>query len=458
MEDLSPVLLRGTVGSPFCLSFDFMRFRARNARSRGNRLLFTAAVMFVVTLVARAAPQTPAAPPPQPQSTAPHVYPPVSDEYIGSKACARCHQAAYDDWERSLHIRMTRPIAEATIVGDFSGAKLTAHGRSFEFGRAGDKPFMKVAFGGRPPETFPVDYTLGFKRYQGYLSTLPDGRMWVLPAFWHVESRRWIDWKEITPIPDGAHELRQIWNSNCFNCHATNLAQGFDTTKKIYQTTWTEMGIGCEACHGPGKRHIATIEAWQKDPSLKPGGTLDIFSTPNATPRQAFDTCAYCHGNKQNVFVGFRAGDRYEDYALPFLISAPIPENDFQGEYWPDGRPNRFNRPQALTLSGCFKAGAIACSNCHQAHGSKFPFSLKVDITQGRQGDQLCTQCHQAADAAGWNRCNGCDEVREVRSACRSVQAALTASAACGSCRRAPLHLSHPSHPSHLLHLTLRET
>ena len=45
-------------------------------------------------------------------------------------------------------------------------------------------------------------------------------------------------------------------------------------------------------------------------------------------------------------------------YALPFLISAPIPDNDLQGEFWPDGRPNRFNRPQALTLSGCFKAGA----------------------------------------------------------------------------------------------------
>ena len=54
---------------------------------------------------------------------------------------------------------------------------------------------------------------------------------------------------------------------------------------------------------------------------------------------------------------------------MPFLVSEPIPENDLQGEFWPDGRPSRFNRPQALTLSGCFKAGAISCSNCHVAHG-----------------------------------------------------------------------------------------
>jgi predicted CXXCH cytochrome family protein len=318
-----------------------------------------------------------------------------SADYLGSAACARCHQEDYDEWTRSLHVRMTKPIAEATVLGDFSErARFAAHGRSFEFGRAGGKPFIKVSFGGDAPETFQVDYTLGFKRYQGYLSTLPGGRMYVLPAFWHVETKRWLDWKEITPVPDGAHDLRQIWNSNCFNCHATNLARGFDVDSKVFKTTWTEMGIGCEACHGPGRRHVDLIDAAQKDPSLKPGGTLEIYTSTSGSPRQSYDTCAYCHGNKQNVFVGFTAGSRYEDFALPFLISAPIPDTDRQGEFWPDGRPNRFNRSQALSVSGCFKAGEIACTSCHVAHGSPNPFSLKVNINNGSEGDRLCTQCH----------------------------------------------------------------
>ena len=122
-----------------------------------------------------------------------------------------------------------------------------------------------MATASRKPTT--IDYALGFKRYQGYLSTLPDGRIYVLPAFWHLESRRWLDWKEITPIPDGAHDLRQIWNVNCFNCHATNLAQGFDVATKTYKSTWTEMGIGCEACHGPGRPHIELMDAWEKNPA-----------------------------------------------------------------------------------------------------------------------------------------------------------------------------------------------
>jgi predicted CXXCH cytochrome family protein len=301
---------------------------------------------------------------------------------------------------------MTKPIAEATVVGDFrEGTKFSDHGRSYTFGTKDGKPFVSVAAEGRTAETFAVDYTLGAKRYQGYLSTLPEGRIYVLPVFWHVASKRWIDWKEITSVPEGAHNLRQIWNSNCFNCHATNLVQGYSIDQKIYKTTWSEMGIGCEACHGPGREHVTLTEAWEKDPASKPSydnssknrqlsDTLKILSVKSSDPRRIYDTCAYCHGNKRNVFLGFKGGDRFSDYAMPFLISDPLPENDLQGEFWPDGRPNRFNRPQALALSGCFKAGAIACTSCHVAHGSRNEFSLKVNINQGRNGDALCTQCH----------------------------------------------------------------
>ncbi|MGE0463834.1 MAG: multiheme c-type cytochrome [Vicinamibacterales bacterium] len=342
---------------------------------------------------------TPAARPETPRSPS---------DYLGSESCRRCHEEEMEQWERSLHVKMTAPVARALVVGDFSdGARLSAHGRSYTFGRKDGKPYVSVAFGDREPETFTVDYTLGAKRYQGYLSTLPDGRIYVLPVFWHVESRRWLDWKEITPIPDGAHDLRQIWNANCFNCHGTNIAQDYDVRAKRYDSTWTEMGIGCEACHGPGREHVAQMDQWENNPALKPAydtsaknrqltDILKTLSTRSAEPRRTFDTCAYCHGNKTNLFVDFRAGDRYEDFALPFLMSGEIPPNDPQGEFWPDGRPNRFNRPQALTLSGCFQAGAITCTNCHVAHGSSNEHSLKVNIYQGRNGDGLCTQCHQA--------------------------------------------------------------
>ncbi|HEX6215206.1 MAG TPA: cytochrome c3 family protein, partial [Vicinamibacterales bacterium] len=370
--------------------------------SIGSRLLAAAFLILLLTLAIRASDGTAELA----QALTPSGPHALGSDYLGSESCAKCHDVEHTQWKNSLHIKMTKPVAEATIVGDFrEGTKFADHDRAYTFGMKNGKPVISISFGGRPPETFSVDYTLGAKRYQGYLSTLPEGRIYVLPVFWHVASKRWVDWKEITPIPDDAHGIRQIWNQNCFNCHGTNIVQGYQLDEAKYTSTWTEMGIGCEACHGPGRQHVALMEEWEKNPALKPtydassknrqlSDTLKIFSTRSSEPRRIYDTCAYCHGNKNNVFVGFKGGDNYSDYAMPFLISEPLPEFDFQGEFWPDGRPNRFNRPQALTMSGCFKAGAITCTNCHVAHGSRNEHSLKVNIYQGRNGDALCTQCH----------------------------------------------------------------
>jgi predicted CXXCH cytochrome family protein len=326
--------------------------------------------------------------------------------YVGSRACAACHEDEHDQWHRSLHVQMTRPIGETEVRGDFSpGTALEASGRRYRMSIREGRRYVAVSHGGRPFEEFEAQYTLGALRVQGYLSTLPDGRIYVLPVFWHLGERRWIDWKEITPVPDSDHDLRQIWNVNCFNCHATNLERRFDVAARRFDTRWSEMGVTCEACHGPGQAHADLMKRWE---ALRAAGVLresvagsreptrsarlKIFAAKSADRRQVFDLCAYCHGNKTNVFTGFAPGDRYEDYALPFLVSEPPPPDDPQGDYWPDGRPSRFNRPQALTLSGCFLKGGATCINCHVAHGSSFPHSLKVPIARS---DELCTQCHK---------------------------------------------------------------
>jgi predicted CXXCH cytochrome family protein len=318
--------------------------------------------------------------------------------YTGSESCQRCHEAEYDSWRRTLHVQMTRPIAQATVVGDFSpGTRLEQDGRAYTMETRGGKYFISIARNGGAPEKFEVHYTLGARRFQGYLSRLSDGRIYVLPVFWHNESGRWVDYKTITPIPDDpSHDLRQIWNVTCVNCHATNLVRNYDVATNRFATTWTEMGVGCEACHGPGREHI-------EDPDH-----LKVFTMKKVAARQLFDACGYCHGNKNNVFLGFRAGDRYEDYAVPFLISEPIPANDPQGDFWPDGRPSRFNRPQALTLTGCFRKGDVTCTNCHRMHGTQNNHALKVAIDapgggHTRESDTLCTQCHSTA-AGGTGR------------------------------------------------------
>src|SRR5262249_6330125 len=203
-----------------------------------------------------------------------------ANAYVGSSACQRCHEPEYDTWRRSLHVQMTKPIAEARVLGDFSaGTKLQADGRAYEMSRRGGRYAIAISKRGGAAEEFPIDYTLGARRVQGYLSKLSDGRVYVLPVFWHNETKRWVDDKEITPIPsDPDHDLRQIWNVTCVNCHATNLARNFNPASNTFATTWTEMGVGCEACHGAGRPHI-------EDPDH-----LKIFTMKKVPPRQVFDT------------------------------------------------------------------------------------------------------------------------------------------------------------------------
>ena len=343
---------------------------------------------------------------------------PASSGYVGSPACERCHEKEYGSWRKTLHVQMTKPIGQATIVGDFRpGTHLEQYGRAYTMETHDGHYYITVAENGRPAQKFEVNYTLGARRFQGYLTKLPDGRIYVLPVFWHNLTKRWIDWKEITPIPDDPnHELRQIWNVTCVNCHATNLVKHYDIPTNTYKTTWTEMGIGCEACHGPGRDHIALMDEWAKNPSSKPqydsseknhglSALLRIFSPRTATKRQVFDACGYCHGNKNNSFFGFKPGDKYEDYALPFLISEPLPPNDPQGDFWPDGRPSRFNRPQAIMQTGCFQRGEATCTSCHRMHGSENDHALKVPVgrpgAHTKQSDLLCTQCHAIGPARG---------------------------------------------------------
>ena len=381
------------------------------------------------------------------------------DVYVGSGACQRCHEPEHESWSQTLHVQMTKPVGEARVIGDFRpGTRLQQYGRAYAMETRDGRYFISIARGGLPAEKFEVNYTLGARRFQGYLSKLPDGRIYVLPAFWHNESKRWIDWKEITPIPDDPdHDLRQIWNVTCVNCHATNLVKNFSPATNTYATTWTEMGIGCEACHGPGAAHTALMNEWEKTPSARrPDENIRIFSfsPATATPRQVFDACGYCHGNKNNVFFGFKPGDRYEDYALPFLISQPIPENDPQGEFWPDGRPSRFNRPQALTLTGCFQKGQATCTSCHKLHGTPNDHALKVPVEAAggghtRQSDQLCTQCHTVGADAG--SANAPAEARSAKASLRqpSGQVAERQPTATASAERQPIPIPDLSAHTH---------
>lgn len=57
----------------------------------------------------------------------------------------------------------------------------------------------------------------------------------------------------------------QNWNSQCAACHSTAIKGKYDATTRSFNTTWSEIDVGCEACHGPGDRHFALVKKHKAD-------------------------------------------------------------------------------------------------------------------------------------------------------------------------------------------------
>jgi hypothetical protein len=64
----------------------------------------------------------------------------------------------------------------------------------------------------------------------------------------------------LAPGRGRAPELAYNWNSQCAECHSTNLRKGYDAARDAFDTTWSDLDVACEACHGPGSRHVAWAE------------------------------------------------------------------------------------------------------------------------------------------------------------------------------------------------------
>ena len=308
--------------------------------------------------------------------------------FVGSARCASCHEGMHRTWTSGRHSRMLQPATSQTVLGDFRVGTVELRGRRYGL-RAQDGRFVirESLLTGREHDRI-VQYTLGSRRIQHYLTTLEDGRMVVLPPTWDVQRRQWFHNMEIVDPEETGETLHlQVWNTNCFGCHVSGEAKNFDPAHNTYGTDWQDFGTGCERCHGPGRAHAAR---YASPPA--PGGPTLIVRPTDLTPQRETMVCAQCHSLRDITAVGFTAGADYFDHFLPILEYAQKPGND--PAYWADGRPRRFsNDALGLWQSRCFLEGAATCTTCH------FDPHLP-DVDRNRQltsgADALCVSCHES--------------------------------------------------------------
>jgi hypothetical protein len=316
--------------------------------------------------------------------------PPPAGGFVGSARCLECHQRLYERWTGARHGKMIQPATADSVKGDFARGAVELRGRRYALREKDGAFFMSESYlTGRERERR-IDYTLGSRRIQHYLTTLEDGRIVVLPPSWDVERGRWFHNLEIVDPEETAATKVQVWNTNCFGCHVSGQQKNYDPVRKTYATRWTDFGTNCERCHGPGEAHAGWHAASPREGAAAPAPAVMVRPTRLGPERETM-VCAQCHSLRDVTAPGFTAGADYYDHFMPIVEYAQKVDHD--PAYWPDGRPRRFsNDALGLWQSRCYLQGGLACTSCHvDPHEPNVERNPQLAATN----DAQCTRCHE---------------------------------------------------------------
>jgi predicted CXXCH cytochrome family protein len=310
----------------------------------------------------------------------PFSLPGAAPTFSGSTSCKSCHASQYNDWLKSDHYQAMQPATDSTVLGDFNNATFTADGVINTFSKKDGKFFINTQGEDGQNRDYEVLYTFGFFPLQQYLVAFPGGRLQATRASWNSRDKKWFHQyahQNIAPN-DWLHWTGngQNWNTMCASCHSTDLQKNYDSTTDSYKTTWKEVNVTCENCHGPGSAHIELMQSddYKHREGIKNAGLIYGRDT---TPQIQLNACAPCHARKSDVALNFIHSDEILDDLIPQIIST---EN-----YFADGQiRDEDYEYSSFTQSKMFHNG-VQCSNCHNPHSGKL---LKTE-------NDLCLQCHK---------------------------------------------------------------
>ncbi|MGD8252198.1 MAG: multiheme c-type cytochrome [Desulfobacterales bacterium] len=302
--------------------------------------------------------------------------------FVGSGKCSECHRVEYDNWRGSHHDLAMDLATEESVLGDFDEARFEHFGSISRFFRRDGRFFVHTQGPGGVTGDFEVTHTFGAYPLQQYLVPFPGGRLQCLPIAWDVREKRWYHLYPDAALDPGDWlywtNAGQNWNGMCAECHSTNLKKNYDLDTDSYRTTWSEIDVACEACHGPGSAHVDWAELPDMARPETPNSGL-AARTSGLDSREAVELCAPCHSRRAILGDYTHTEDDLLDTMLPSLLT--------EGLYFPDGQIlDEVYVYGSFTQSKMYHR-EVRCSDCHDVH------SVKTVKT----GNALCLQCHQAA-------------------------------------------------------------
>lgn len=307
----------------------------------------------------------------------------AAPDYIGTAECTTCHAAEAEAWKGSDHgLAWTLPSSE-TVVADFDRTTFQGSGMDVKFSKDDKGYHAKVTEADGMTTDYTVHSVVGIRPLQQFLFETAPGKLQSFDVVWDVDKKEWFHLypDQVLPPSDGLHWSGPYknWNTRCAECHATGFDKNYDPRTRSFQSTQAEIGVGCEACHGPGSAH----RDWARDrkPAGLPGLDAMGFTMPTAGGAERWvQQCAGCHSRREAFNVGNPLpGTPYHDaYRLSLLVP---------GMYHPDGQILQEDYEYGSFLQSKMYAKGVSCTNCHDPHRAELV----------AEGNAVCSQCHSPA-------------------------------------------------------------
>jgi hypothetical protein len=367
--------------------------------------------------------------------------------FVSSDRCLGCHPGEYHAWHQSYHRTMTQPATPEAVIPDIDGpVELELKGRRYRIERRGDEFWAQmpdpewegdaIAKGVNPylldPDQHPrsekrIVMTTGSHHMQTYwVADDDDGKLYNFPFTWLNDDRRWVARDDVFMRPPNAVPMFGTWHNNCIECHATASEADHDASAGTYAPRVAELGIACEACHGPGEQHIRANQDPIRRLELRRAGQGDptIVNPARLSPRASAQVCGQCHSMNLHKTRPLAEGKRYRAGGNLFetrIVLRLSPDRMTEEErrdwrnievhianqiatespsfvedrLWPDGMVRVSGRDYtAMVESECFAGGELSCLSCHAMHGYESRVhQLKPEVA-GKGGDEGCLQCH----------------------------------------------------------------
>lgn len=318
--------------------------------------------------------------------------------FVGSEACKKCHAEEFKSWKTTFHSKIIQP-KKVGILKDVV-EKWASDGTN-------PGPTTANVTGG----AFTLDdvqYVVGSKWKQRFLvKNEKSGGLQFLNKQYNRLSGLWENYGN-----------KNDWDSNCGTCHTTGyrIVSMEPATGKTIKAQWSEMNIGCEACHGPGANHVKAAKNEKK---------ATIFNPANAPIDAQSKVCGYCHMRAENELYKTAQGNSREDLPAPrtgetyiagddwttwypdhVIIPGVNPKYPFDIDYTGDLKglfkndeiakanglfeeAKHHEQYQGFIQSKHFKSGQLSCITCHSPHAGKG--KLKK-VASG-----ACATCHDAS-------------------------------------------------------------